>query len=80
MIIVIFPLIQSLIQLPSEHQSEEKVNYDVDAFVQDAVALHITPFMLDSYRHEYEDRVVCFASHYNSCDNLSSAGDKQTFD
>ncbi|KAF9475533.1 RabGAP/TBC [Pholiota conissans] len=29
--------------------------YRVDEFVNDAASLHITPFMLDSYRHEYED-------------------------
>lgn len=32
--------------------------YKVDEFVREAVALHITPFMLDSYRHEYEDLMV----------------------
>jgi len=29
--------------------------YKVDEFVQDAAALRITPFMLDCYRHEFED-------------------------
>jgi len=29
--------------------------YKVDEFVRDAAALRITPFMLDCYRHEYED-------------------------
>ena len=32
--------------------------YKVDEFVQDAAALRITPFMLDSYRHEFEDLMV----------------------
>lgn len=27
----------------------------MDEFVQDAVSLRITPFMLDSYAHEYEE-------------------------
>jgi len=29
--------------------------YKVDEFVREAAALRITPFMLDCYRHEYED-------------------------
>lgn len=36
-------------------QEEKTTKYKVDEFVQEAVSLHITPFMLDSYRHEYED-------------------------
>lgn len=35
-----------------------KPQYRVDEFVQDAVSLRITPFMLDAYSHEYEDLVV----------------------
>lgn len=31
----------------------------MDEFVNDAASLRITPFMLDSYRHEYEDLMVC---------------------
>ncbi|KAG5721759.1 GTPase-activating protein GYP5, partial [Termitomyces sp. T112] len=57
-------------KLPSEDQSEEKVAHDVDAFVQDAVALHITPFMLDSYRHEYEDRLRETNKHLTEMDEL----------
>jgi hypothetical protein len=40
--------------------------YNVDEFVNDAVSLRITPFMLDCYRHEYEDLVVR-ASHLDYC-------------
>ncbi|KAG6857692.1 hypothetical protein H0H87_004108 [Tephrocybe sp. NHM501043] len=50
--------------------SDENASYDVDAFVQDAVALHITPFMLDSYRHEYEDRLRETNKHMTEMDEL----------
>lgn len=36
----------------------EPAKYDVDGFVGDAVSLKITAFMLDCYRHEYEDMIV----------------------
>ncbi|KAG6911149.1 hypothetical protein DXG01_003889 [Tephrocybe rancida] len=54
----------------SEAQSEDTATYDVDAFVQDAVALHITPFMLDSYRHEYEDQLRETNKHMTEMDEL----------
>jgi len=38
-----------------EDQEVAVPKYKVDEFVQDAAALRITPFMLDCYRHEYED-------------------------
>jgi hypothetical protein len=41
-----------------EEGDEKKITYKVDEFVTDAVALKITPFMLDSYAHEYEDMIV----------------------
>ncbi|KAG6831748.1 hypothetical protein H0H92_007900 [Tricholoma furcatifolium] len=59
-------------KLPSEEESHEDAKYDVDAFVQDAVALHITPFMLDSYRHEYEDQLRETNKHLNDMDELRS--------
>ena len=48
------------ISTKSKVQSGEgkDITYDADRFVQDAVSLQITSFMLDSYRHEYEDFVV----------------------
>ena len=46
------------IEPSKEIQAEKTTEYKVDEFVQEAVALHITPFMLDSYRHEYEDMLV----------------------
>ena len=43
-----------------DDQKEVSVpKYKVDEFVQEAAALRITPFMLDCYRHEYEDLMVC---------------------
>jgi hypothetical protein len=41
-----------------EDEDEESIKYKVDEFVQESVSLNITPFMLDSYRHEYEDMLV----------------------
>ena len=45
-----------------------KVAYNADQFVRDSVSLQITPFMLDSYRHEYEDILVntLFAANIQS--------------
>ena len=31
--------------------------YDIDQYVQDAVSMNITPFMLDQYANEYEELV-----------------------
>ena len=31
--------------------------YDVDQYVQDAVSMNITPFMLDQYASEYDELV-----------------------
>lgn len=45
---------------PADAKPNE-LKYKVDEFVQDAVNLRITAFMLDCYRHEYEDMVVCNA-------------------
>jgi len=56
--------------------------YMVDEFVHDAVSLRITPFMLDSYRHEYEDLVVSIHLMLVSTGNELNCGlparDKQT--
>jgi hypothetical protein len=34
-----------------------KPTYRVDDFVNDAMSMRITPFMLDSYGHEYQEMV-----------------------
>ena len=46
--------------------------YWVDEFVQDAVSLQITPFMLDTYAHEYDDLVRMRDAHALELDNLRS--------
>lgn len=48
----------------------EPLKYDVDGFVADAVSLKITPFMLDCYRHEYEDMVREANKHAMQIDEL----------
>ncbi|KAH8827997.1 rab-GTPase-TBC domain-containing protein [Flagelloscypha sp. PMI_526] len=47
--------------------------YDVDRFVQDAVNLRITPFMLDGYAHEYQDMVRKSNKHEIEMDELKNA-------
>jgi predicted lipoprotein len=37
--------------------SSDAKTYNVDDYVDDAIALRITPFMLDSYAREYEEMV-----------------------
>lgn len=44
--------------LDSANPDDGGGKYNVDEFVNDAVSMRITPFMLDCYRHEYEDLVV----------------------
>ncbi|KAJ7045543.1 rab-GTPase-TBC domain-containing protein [Mycena alexandri] len=51
----------------------DKPQYRVDEFVQDAVSLRITPFMLDSYRHEYEDLVRETNKHALEVDELRNS-------
>ncbi|KAH6913979.1 rab-GTPase-TBC domain-containing protein [Coprinopsis sp. MPI-PUGE-AT-0042] len=41
-------------QIPGDGE-EGPPKYRVDEFVQEAVSVNVTPFMLDSFRHEYED-------------------------
>lgn len=44
--------------------------YRVDEFVQDAIMLKITPFMLDVYSHEYEELVRSRDAHLVEMDQL----------
>ena len=44
--------------------------YDIDQFVQDAVSLNITPFMLDQYATEYAELVRTRDGHAIEMDNL----------
>ena len=49
----------SQIERSSDDSGQNVPKYMVDEFVNEATSLRITPFMLDCYRHEYEDLVVC---------------------
>ena len=44
--------------------------YRVDEFVQDSLSVKITPFMLDSYAHEYEELVRSREAHLVEMDKL----------
>jgi hypothetical protein len=54
-------------------RDSKKEAYRVDEFVQDAFSLRITPFMLDSYAHEYEDLVRMRDAHALEMDNLRNS-------
>ncbi|KAJ7132747.1 rab-GTPase-TBC domain-containing protein [Mycena crocata] len=60
-------------KVDSTEDEENKPIYRVDEFVQDAVSLRITPFMLDSYRHEYEDVVRETNKHALEVDELRNS-------
>ncbi|KAF6760265.1 rab-GTPase-TBC domain-containing protein [Ephemerocybe angulata] len=58
-------------KLPSPPDTDEKHQaYNVDAFVQESVSVNITPFMLDCYRHEYEDLMRETNRHNQMVDEL----------
>lgn len=62
------------IERPEEEQLPgQKESYRVDEFVQDAVSLRITPFMLDSYAHEYEEMVRRREAHAAELDALRTS-------
>ncbi|KAF8274527.1 RabGAP/TBC, partial [Lactarius quietus] len=48
----------------------EKATYRVDNFVNDAMSLRITPFMLDSYTHEYTEMIRAREAHAAEMDSL----------
>jgi len=50
----------------------ERVTYRVDDFVNDAMSLRITPFMLDSYTHEYSEMIRVREAHAAEMDSLRS--------
>ncbi|KAI0081204.1 RabGAP/TBC [Panus rudis PR-1116 ss-1] len=60
-------------RLPSEDGDTSEPKYDVDRFVQDAVSLRITPFMLDNYAHEYEELVRTRDAHAIEMDALRNS-------
>ena len=49
------------------------MRYRVDEFVQDALSLRITPFMLDNYAREYEELVRARDAHRIEVDGLKAA-------
>ncbi|KAM5535130.1 hypothetical protein V8D89_011216 [Ganoderma adspersum] len=51
-------------------QAPTDVRYRVDEFIQDAISLKVTPFMLDNYAHEYEDLVRARDAHKIEVDTL----------
>ncbi|PPQ67292.1 hypothetical protein CVT25_005876 [Psilocybe cyanescens] len=53
--------------------ADDSAKYRVDDFVTDAVSLRITPFMLDCYRHEYEDNLREINKHAIQIDELRSS-------
>lgn len=55
-------------QLPAPNG--EKVTYRVDDFVNDAMSMRITPFMLDSYTHEYTEMIRAREAHAAEMDLL----------
>ncbi|KAJ3859682.1 rab-GTPase-TBC domain-containing protein [Lentinula novae-zelandiae] len=54
-------------------KEEKEIQYQVNEFVNDAVSLRITAFMLDSYSHEYEDMVREKNKHTAEIDELQSS-------
>ncbi|KAI0768422.1 rab-GTPase-TBC domain-containing protein [Irpex lacteus] len=60
------------VHIPSQlpHDDSDVVDYDIDRFVQDAVSMNITPFMLDQYATEYAELVRTRDAHAIEMDNL----------
>ncbi|KAF8472924.1 rab-GTPase-TBC domain-containing protein [Russula ochroleuca] len=53
-------------------EEDEKPTYRVGDFVNDAMSLRITPFMLDSYSHEYQEMIRVRDAHAAEMDALRS--------
>jgi len=62
-----------LIENPDPEAESSTSKYLVDEFVHDAVSLRITPFMLDCYRHEYEDLLRETNKHATQIDELRNS-------
>ncbi|EPQ57523.1 ABC1-domain-containing protein [Gloeophyllum trabeum ATCC 11539] len=56
-----------------EREAKKIPKYRADEFVQDAVSLKITPFMLDAYAHEYEDMCRARDAHALELDALRNS-------
>ncbi|KAH7925525.1 RabGAP/TBC [Leucogyrophana mollusca] len=57
----------------TDGEDDRHAKYRVDEFVQDAISLKITPFMLDAYAHEYEDLVRARDAHAIEIDTLRNS-------
>jgi hypothetical protein len=57
----------------STNLDNTRETYRVDEFVQDAVSLRITPFMLDSYASEYEELVRIRDAHALELETLRNS-------
>jgi len=53
-----------------ENSEPQEAKYDVDQFVQDAIGLKVTPFMLDTYAREYDEMVRTREAHAIEMDSL----------
>ncbi|KAJ3790763.1 rab-GTPase-TBC domain-containing protein [Lentinula aff. detonsa] len=60
-------------KIDAAEEDEQEIKYQVNEFVNDAVSLRITPFMLDSYSHEYEEMVREKNKHTAEVDELRSS-------
>uniref|UniRef100_A0A0W0FGT9 Rab-GAP TBC domain-containing protein n=1 Tax=Moniliophthora roreri TaxID=221103 RepID=A0A0W0FGT9_MONRR len=60
-------------RIEGEGDGDSSSKYRVDEFVNDAVSLRITPFMLDSYSHEYEEMMRQNNKHALEMDELRNS-------
>ncbi|KAF7792369.1 hypothetical protein EIP86_003406 [Pleurotus ostreatoroseus] len=58
---------------PPLDDDSKTATYDVDQYVQDAVSMKITPFMLDQYANEYEDLIRTRDAHAIEMDALKNS-------
>lgn len=63
-------LAQSNLEKERTDLSGSQALYEVDAFVEDATSLKITPFMLDTYSREYCESIRRREAHAVEMDNL----------
>jgi ecotropic viral integration site 5 protein len=63
----------NLFQIDGAGDGSDGNDYAIDQFVQDAVSMNITPFMLDQYATEYTELVRTRDAHAIEMDNLRTA-------
>ena len=54
----------------------QQARYRVDEFVQDAMGMRITPFMLDSYAREYEELIRARDAHKLEMESLKQTNQR----